>query len=157
MLVRTGMGLERAIVEAEPVPNMLEFFAAMRRSIPEAQHFFLTARTRSMRGATLSWLERYGLELTDHAVCLVPRADVKPRIWAQLARDARLVIVDDLSYDHESDQPSIYDDLVESARRTASVYIGFDEISEITANPSSNEAVATQTTEAVSAGVELDH
>jgi hypothetical protein len=64
-------------------------------------------------------------------------------------RSAQLVIVDDLTYDHEAQRPSVYHDLVEAARRTATVYVGFDQIAEIAANPGVIEPIAAQTAEAV--------
>jgi hypothetical protein len=143
------VALEKAIVDAEPIPNMLGFFAAMRTNLPEAEHVFLTARVRSMRAPTLSWLERYGLTFTTDAVWLVPSADVKPAIWRRMARNRQLVIVDDLSYNHEAERPSIYEDLVEVAKRTATVYIGSDQIADIAANPGAIEVIAAQTAEAV--------
>lgn len=148
-LVRSGITLEKAIVEAEPVPNMLEFFAALRTNLPEAEQVVLSARPRSMRVATLAWLERYSIALSPDAVLLAPSAAVKPAIWRQLARSAQLVIVDDLTYDHEAQRPSVYHDLVEAARRTATVYVGFDQIAEIAANPGVIEPIAAQTAEAV--------
>jgi hypothetical protein len=148
-LVRTGTTLEEAIVDAEPVPNMLEFFAALRTNLPEAEQVVLSARLRSMRVPTLDWLERYGIALSPDAVLLAPSAAVKPAIWRQLARNAQLVIVDDLTYDHEAERPSVYHDLVEAARRTATVYIGFDQIVEIAANPGVIEPIVAQTAEAV--------
>jgi hypothetical protein len=148
-LVRAGVALEDAIVDAEPIPNMLGFFAAMRRNLPEAEHVFLSARVRSMRAPTLSWLERYRLMPTSGAVWLVPSADVKPAIWRRLARTAQLVIVDDLSYDHEAERPSIYEDLVKVAKQTATVYIGLDQIAEIAADPEAIEVIAARTAEVV--------
>jgi hypothetical protein len=134
--------LQDAVVEAKPVPNMLEFCEKVRTQVPDAEQVFLTARIRAMRLDTYAWLRTYGLAPSDEAVCFVPNAQAKPKIWGQLARDARLVIIDDLSYDHESDQPSIYHDLVEFARRTASVYIGFEQISQIAADARAVDAVA---------------
>jgi hypothetical protein len=136
-------------VDAEPIPNMLGFLAAMQRNLPEAEHVFLSARIRSMRAPTLSWLEQYGLTPTAGAVWLVPNAGVKPAIWRRLGRTARLVIVDDLSYDHEAERPSIYKDLVEVAKQTAAVYIGLDQIAEIAEDPGAIEVIAAQTAEAV--------
>ena len=118
-LVRAGVPLQQAILDAEPMPNMLGFLAAMRRNLPEAEFVFLSARLRSMRASTLSWLERYGLGRETGAVLLVPSAGVKPAIWRQMARRAQLVIVDDLSYGHEGERTSIYEDLVEVAQQTA--------------------------------------
>jgi hypothetical protein len=57
--------------------------------------------------------------------------------------------VDDLSYDHEAERPSIYEDLVEVARQTATNYIGLDQIAEIAADPGAIELIAAQTAEAV--------
>lgn len=148
-LVRSGITLEKAIVEAQPIPNMLEFFAALRTNLPEAEQVVLSARPRSMRVATLAWLERYSIALNPDAVLLAPSAAVKPAIWRQLARSAQLVIVDDLTYDHEAQRPSVYHDLVEAARRIATVYVGFDQIAEIAANPGVIEPIAAQTAEAV--------
>ena len=59
-----------------------------------------------MRRDTLVWLQRHGLTPQDGAVCFVPQAKAKVKVWRQLARDGQLVIVDDLSYNHESDSPT---------------------------------------------------
>jgi hypothetical protein len=143
-LVHAGTPLRDAVVEAEPVPNMLDFFEAMRARLPDAEHFVVTARRSSMRNTTHGWLERHGVTLPDGAVCLVPDAEAKRRIWQRLAEDAQLVIVDDLSYEHENDQPSIYEELVDCAKRTADVYIGFEEIAEIAASSEAVGAVASR-------------
>ena len=149
-ILRAGKPLEDAIVEAQPVPNMLDFYEAMHRNLAEAQHFILSARTRSMRPATVAWLHRYGLPPADGALCFVPSADVKPKVWKQLARSGALVIIDDLTYSHESDRPSIYAELVEIAKTTACAYIGVDEISRIAEDASAIDLVVPATLEAVS-------
>lgn len=149
LLIRAGSRLEDAIVEAEPVPNMLDLHAAIRQRFPAAGQFVVSARAGSMRGATLAWLRRHGLALDPAAVCLIPYPQAKSRIWAELARGGRLLIVDDLSYDHESETPSVYADLVATARRTATAYIGLEEISAITADPRSVEAVASRAADAL--------
>jgi hypothetical protein len=128
---------------------MLAFYEAMRTKLPEAQHFILSARTPSMRRDTFAWLRRYGLSAADGAVCFVPYAKAKPKVWKQLARDAQLVIVDDLSYNHEGDQPTTYEDLVELAKRTACVYIGLGEIAQIAASSRAVEAVASEAVNAL--------
>jgi hypothetical protein len=150
-LLRAGRALQEAVVETEPVPNMLEFYSAMQARLPHADHFILSARARSLRPDTLRWLERYGLASGDGAVCFVPYAEAKSRVWRQLARDSKLIIVDDLSYNHEADEPSIYDDLVGLARQTACVYIGLDEITQITANSTAIDAVASKALESLTA------
>lgn len=141
-LIRVGKGLQEAIVEAHPVPNMLAFFEAMRTKLPDAEHCILSARMRSMRCDTLVWLRRYGLAPRDGAVCFVPYVEAKRKVWQQLAQNSRLVIVDDLSYGHESDRPSTYHDLVDFAHRTAWVYIGLDEITRIAESSKAVEEVA---------------
>jgi hypothetical protein len=141
-LLRTGSKLQDAIVSAEPVVNMLAFYARIGELLPEATHFILSARTRSMRGDTLVWLGRHGLDAEDGAVCFVPSAEIKPRVWERLARGSQLVIVDDLSYGHEEIQPSIYRELVDFARQTARVYVGFDEIARIAADADAIDEVA---------------
>jgi hypothetical protein len=151
-LIRTGTMLGEAIVQAEPVPNMLDFYAALAKSLSGADHFFLSARIGSMRADTLAWLERYGFELGDHALCLVPQADLKPRIWRLLGRGAKLVIVDDLSYDHERERPSVYHDLVAAAERTADVYIGLEQITAIAAEPAAVEPLAMRVANSLAAG-----
>jgi hypothetical protein len=142
VLIRIGMRLQDAIVEAEPVPNMLEFYKAMRTELPNAEHVILSARMRSMRRDTLAWLHRYGLAPREGAICFVPYAETKPKVWQQLARDTRLVIVDDLSYGHEGNSTSTYHDLVEFAKRTACVYIGLEQITRIAADPNAVEEVS---------------
>lgn len=144
-LLRRGRLLDDAIVEAEPVPNMLEFYAAMRRELPEASHLFLSARLGSMRKPTHAWLEARGLFENATPILLVPNAEAKRKIWERLAQDAPLVIVDDLSYNHELPEPSIYHELVEFAARTSHVYIGSGEISRIASDPEAIEAVAART------------
>src|SRR5215208_3279627 len=133
-LIRIGKRLQDAIVEAEPVPNMVEFYEVMRTGLPNAEHVILSARMRAMRRETLAWLQRYGLAPREGAICFVPYAEAKPKVWQQLARDTRLVIVDDLSYGHEGSSPSTYHDLVEFAKRTACVYIGLEQITRIAAD-----------------------
>jgi hypothetical protein len=149
-LLRAGRRLEDAIVEAEPVPNMLGFYDAIRMNLSDAQHFILSARMRSMRHDTIAWLGRYGLPTGDGALCFVPRADTKPRVWEQLAREGTLVIIDDLSFSHESDRPSVYAELIRVAKRTACVYIGVDVISRIAADAKAIDDVVEATVEAVS-------
>jgi hypothetical protein len=141
-LLRTGTRLQDAIVAAEPVANMLAFYARIDELLPEATHFILSARRRSMRGDTLVWLGRHGLDTEEGAVCFVPRAEVKPRVWEKLARGSQLMIVDDLSYGHENAQPSIYGELVDFAKQTARVYVGFDEIARIAADAEAIDEVA---------------
>jgi len=148
-LLREGLQLHQAVVEARPVPNMLAFFDAMRLRIPEAEHFILSARPSAMRADTLAWLEEHGLALSGGAICLVPSAEAKRRVWQQLARDGQLVIVDDLSYGHEGEEAFIYDELVAFARRTASVYIGLDDIARIEAEAEAVEPVAERAVEAL--------
>jgi hypothetical protein len=130
-LLRDGLSLRDAIVRADPVSNMLEFFAAVHSTLPDADHFILTARVRAMRRDTETWLLRHGLAQTDAPLCLVPYVDAKKRVWELLARNSRLVIIDDLSFDHEREEPTRNDDLIEMARRVAVVYIGADEIATI--------------------------
>jgi hypothetical protein len=148
-LLRRGRLLDDAIVEAEPVPNMLEFYAAMQRALPDASHLFLSARLGSMRKATLAWLEARDLFASATPILLVPNAEAKRRIWKRLADDAPLVIVDDLSYDHELPEPSIYHELVEFASRTSHVYIGYEEITRIASDADAIEAIAARTTAAL--------
>jgi hypothetical protein len=151
-LIRVGKSLEDAVVEADPVPNMLEFYNRVHSELPEAEHFILTARTRAMRPATVVWLERYGFRLLDEALCFVPYAEAKPRVWRQLARSSRLAIVDDLSYNHESDRPSIYEGLVEFAEQTASVYVGLERITQISSDARLVDAMALVVAESLADG-----
>jgi hypothetical protein len=136
-LLRAGKLLQDAIVEAQPLRNMLEFYAAMRTSLPDAEHFILSARRSAMRADTLAWLERNGVAARADAICFVPRAEAKIAVWRQLARDARLVIVDDLSYRHESERPLVHQELVQEARRFGCIYVGLEQIAQIGADPAS--------------------
>jgi hypothetical protein len=147
-LLRLGRRLQEAIVEGEPVPNMLAFYAALGEALPGAGHVILSARTPAMRTYTVAWLSRHGLTPADGALWFVPHAAAKARVWQTLAKAAPLVIVDDLTYDHEAEAPSVHHDLVETARRTAAVYIGVDEIARMAADP---EAVAGIVADAVAA------
>jgi hypothetical protein len=148
-LLRAGKQLKDAVVEAEAVPNMLDFYATVGVGLPNAAHFILSARTRSMRADTLAWLRRNGITLADGAICFLPYPSAKPKVWRQLARRTKLVIVDDLSYNHESDQRQIYNDLVRSAQGTASVYVGIDEIARIAKDRRVVDAVASRVVEAL--------
>ena len=150
-LLRAGGRLDDAIVEAEPVSNMLELFEAIRAELPGAEHFILSARMRGMRRDTVTWLRRHGLSPGDAAVFFVPYVQAKPKVWKELARNASLVIVDDLSFNHENEQVGIYHDLVDSAERIACVYIGQDEISEIAGNPTAVGVVVSRTAKSVAA------
>jgi hypothetical protein len=150
-LLRAGKRLDDAIVEAEPVSNMLNLYEAMHAQLPNAEHFILSARMRGMRRDTMAWLSRHGLSPADAAVCFVPYVQAKPKVWQELARDARLVIVDDLSYNHEEEQVGVHHDLVAVAERLACVYIGLDEIAEIARSPTAVGAVVSRTAESVAA------
>jgi hypothetical protein len=145
------MPLQEAIVAARPVPNMPQFFNAMRAGLPGAHHLILSARDRSMRPETLVWLDRHGLWVEDAAICFVPRVDAKLRIWRQLSRNARLVIVDDLSYNHEAVQQSVYEHLVEQAEQIAFFYIGLNRIAEIASGATGAEATVSEVVEALAA------
>jgi len=130
-LLRAGHTLDEAAALASPVPNMLLFFEALQKSLPGAQHFALSARQGALRTDTLAWLSRHRVTLSPAQVYLVPEADAKPAIWHALARDASLVIVDDLTFDHESAELSHYTDLVEQATETAAAYVGHRVISQV--------------------------
>jgi len=147
-LLRLGQRLEDAIVDGKPVPNMLAFYAALGDGLPDAAHVILSARTPAMRTDTLTWLSNNGLAPADGVLWFVPNAAAKTRVWQTLAKAAPLVIVDDLTYDHEAETPRVYQDLVETARRTAAVYIGADEIARIAGDP---EAISGIVAEAVAA------
>jgi hypothetical protein len=144
VLLRTGVPLQEAIVDAQPLANMPAFYEALHARLPEAHHFILSARMPSMRRDTIAWLARHGLEADDAAICFVPNVDAKLEVWRQLARGARLVVVDDLSYDHEAIEPSVYEHLVEVAKQIAFIYIGLDRIAEITQSAAASEAVAAE-------------
>lgn len=148
-LLHEGKRLEDAIIQAAPMPNMLAFFVELAERLPRAEHFILSVRTRSMRVDTLAWLRRNALTVPTRMICFVPRPEVKTRVWEELARDSKLVIVDDLSYAHASDEPSIYDALVAAARRTAAVYVGLDEIVEIASSSYAPAAVASRVVSAL--------
>jgi hypothetical protein len=148
-LLRAGRRLEAAIVDAEPVPNMLDLYGAIRAEIPNAEYFILSARMRRMRPDTLAWLSRHGLIHAGAAVCFVPYVQAKARVWEQLAGRGALVIVDDLSYDHESDHVSTHDELVDLAERIANIYIGLEEIAEIAADPKAVGALVSRTVESL--------
>ena len=127
-LLARGLTLDRAVVDAYPVDNMLDYYDAVRNALPEASHFILSARPANMRGATQTWLEQNGLTPERSAVCLVPEPDIKPRIWAELARGTQLVIVDDLRFNHEAEIPDLYHDLIDLADDVAVAYIGGETI-----------------------------
>jgi hypothetical protein len=145
VLLRAGRTLEEAVVDAYPVSNMLDFYRAMSQGLPDADHFFLSARPRSMRVDTFGWCERYGVAAVGGNVCLVPYAALKPRIWAELARGSRLVIVDDLSFNHEAAHISLYDELIREAKLTAWSYVGLGEITEIASDRGAIETVVGRT------------
>ncbi len=144
VLLRSGLALDDAIVRAAPVRNMLTFYETLSSRLPEAEHFILSARRRSMRPDTVRWMKRYGLWAEEPRLCLVPRAGAKVRIWRQLARDAALVIIDDLSFDHERESPSLYRSLIRRAEGLAVVYVGLDQIAEIVHEEAMAYAMATR-------------
>lgn len=132
-LLHAGRSLEEAVGIAEPMRNMPAFFAAVRDALPQADHLILSARRAAMRRVTRGWLERHGLDGAS-AVCLVPSAAAKPRIWEPLAAAGPLVIVDDLCHAHETGTPLVYEDLVEVARASAAAFVGHEEIAQIVAD-----------------------
>lgn len=140
-LLHEGRLLNNAIVEAEPVSNMLELYNAIRVGLPQAEHFILSARLPGMRAETLTWLERYSLIQADSTICFVPSVQAKRNVWEELARGGALIIVDDLSYNHEADQVSVYEDLVDVARHLALVYVGLDDIAAIAVDPAAVHAL----------------
>lgn len=144
-LLRVGKTLRDAVIEAQPVPNMLAFYEVMRERLPEAEHVIVTARRRSMRPATETWLLEHGVSAGRETVCFVPYAHSKVRLWRQLARDAQLVIIDDLSYGHETEQAGLYTDLVAEATRTAAVFVGCDDIARISRRKSAVNEVGSET------------
>lgn len=148
-LLRLGKRLQDAVQEAEPVPNMLGFVEAMTAALPDAEHIVLTARLAAMRPDTLTWLRRHAVQPSHGAVVFVPYAEAKPRVWRQLARSSRLVIVDDLSRGHEGDRPIVDRRLVEAARATASVYVGLDEITQIADDPVAVEKIVASVVESL--------
>ena len=141
-LLQAGKRLDEAIVDAEPMPNMLEFISELRARLPDAEHIIVSARRRSMREATSVWLTRYSVPTESGSVCLVPDAGAKSQVWRELARDSALVVIDDLRYNHEGKTLGVYDDLVEAARGLASVYVGYAEIAEIVSDPSAAARIA---------------
>jgi hypothetical protein len=142
-LLRTGRWLEDAIVEADPVPGMLDFVAAVRDGLPEALHVVLSVRSAAMRPATLAWLGRHPVGVGAEAVVFVPRVTAKPRVWRRLGEGTRLVVVDDLSHGHHLQAPPVsYVELVAAAREIADVYVGLEQINAIAAEPSTAGAAA---------------
>jgi hypothetical protein len=155
-LLKSGLPLREAIKLARPVPNMIAFVEALKAALPDAEHLILTARRNEMRMDTVEWLDRHGLRHSDAAVCLVPTPEAKRRVWKRLSMKSQLVIVDDLRYGHESRQPSSHIGLVDFARRTASVYVGSDEIARIIANPRAAGEIAAWTIKNLELGDDRD-
>jgi hypothetical protein len=136
--------LEDAVIDAQPVPNMLAFYELVSSKLPQAEHVMLSARLHSMRPDTMAWLRTHGLAPADGAVCFVPSVQAKTRVWRQLVRNGQLIIVDDLSYNHEAEQVSVYDELVAVAKRIATAYVGHEEITAITAGSDAVDAVVSR-------------
>jgi hypothetical protein len=150
-LLHGGATLEDAVLEAEPAPNMLEFFEAVRKKLPEAEHVIVSARRRSLRHATNEWLRRHWRSTIGRDLLFsLPHATVK--LWEHLARDAQLAIVDDLCYGHENERPSRHLELIEIATHTADVYLGCDEISQIAASATAVETWARETVTGIRRG-----
>jgi hypothetical protein len=114
---------------------MVDFYRALRAYLPDARNFILSARGGSMRDPTFEWLALHGIPVPKSSVCLIPDAQAKPKVWRHLARGAALIIVDDLSFNHEQEVPRLYEALVAEARRIAVVYVGLKAIAEIAADP----------------------
>lgn len=152
-LLRDGRTLTEAIIEADPVTNMIDFYDEVRTRLPHAGHFILSARSPSMQGDTMLWCRRHGVTVDEVGLCLVPRPAAKPKIWRRLARSAHLVIVDDLTFKHEEDRPSVYHDLVRHAESIALSYVGFQAISEIAADRTAISTIAQGVVGAIPAGI----
>lgn len=150
-LLRQGMSLADAIVVASPMSAMLEFYASVSESVKDAQHVVLSARGRALRLATRDWLGRHGLEIADDRIWLVPDARAKLAVWQSLARCARLVIVDDLSFGHEGDVRLPYADLVDAVSELAAVYVGLDDITAVVEDPLAGKRLAGEVAERVRA------
>lgn len=151
-LLRQGMSLVEAVVAAAPMTLMLEFFVAVSEAMPRAEHVVLSARPGALRTATTQWLTRHGVEVAGDRVWLVPDARAKEAVWRSLARRARLVVVDDLSYGHESDVRSPYDDLVEVVSRLAAVHVGLPDIAAVAADVSAGTRLARRVAERLERG-----
>lgn len=134
-LIREGRPVSSAWVEAGPVPGMLAFASELRTRLPNAAHVVLSVRTGSVRSDTLAWLERERFDLAADDLWLVSSPHDKPAVWRALGRNARLVVVDDLTHGHESEQPLAYEALAAEARRTADVYVGAEEIARVRVDP----------------------
>jgi phage tail protein X len=134
-LLRAGVELDEAVRTATPLAGMLEFHRALRAALPSADHFMLSARPAAMRADTLDWLCKHGFDVAPGALGLVPIPDAKPAVWRRLARGARLLVVDDLMWNHESDVPQPYRRLVKRAGQIADCYVGADTIAEIARDP----------------------
>jgi hypothetical protein len=134
-LLHAGAKLHDAVRVAEPLQGMLEFHRAVSDTLPTADHFVLSARSAAMRSDTVAWLRCHRFDVPVTAICLVPTHDAKPAVWRRLARGARLLVVDDLTVDHESDSPRLHEGLAKRAAQIADSYVGAEMIEEIVANP----------------------
>lgn len=123
---------------------MLEFYEALRARLPEAESIVLSARAESMRAGTLEWLARHNLRVSDAHLCLVPNAAAKLEIWRHLAEDAPLIIIDDLSFNHERDQPSLYYELIRQAESIALNYVGLEQIAHMATDRSAPASIVEQ-------------
>ena len=151
-LIRDGRPIAQAWIEAVPVPGMLAFAAALRARLAGSAHVVLSVRTGSVRAETLAWLERERFGLAADDLWLVSSPDDKPAVWRTLARNARLIVVDDLMHGHQTAAgPLPYDALVEAARRTADVYVGAEEIARMRADPAEAERHAGEVAERLAA------
>ena len=148
-LLRAGHSLEQAVGEALPVANMVEFYRTLRERLPYAGQIVLSARHSSMRTQTLEWLAQHGLTELHAPLFLVPHAHAKRKIWERLARDAKLVIVDDLCFNHEGEKLGRYHDLIGYARREALAYVGVEEIAQIASGGVAIETVTERTVAAI--------
>lgn len=146
-LIRDGRSVRRAWVDAVPVPGMLAFASALRAQLGDAAHVVLSVRPGCLRTETLAWLERERFELSAGDLWLVASPEDKPAVWRALARNAVLVVVDDLTYGHERVQPLAYTSLAVEARQTAAVYVGADEIARVRSNPDEAERLAREVTD----------
>jgi hypothetical protein len=151
-LLHTGTKLDEAVRVAEPLEGMLEFHSAVSDVLSAADHFFLSARAAAMRADTLAWLARHQLDVPPTAICLVPTHDAKPAVWRRLARGARLLVVDDLTRNHESGAPQPYESLTRQAAQIADSYVGAEIIGGIAADPSRARAVAERVAAELTAG-----
>lgn len=108
----------------EPKPDMVELLALAQQRWPV---LVVSARANRFYPQTLSWVMRHTAIGDPRRVIQVPSPEQKIAALAPLVRQFRkVVLIDDMTGQHETGTPTLYTDAIAAARRAGIVHIGRD-------------------------------